>query len=57
MSKILEFAGRLTAPFVLTVTILGVGGSFITGSPYYAIGGFFVIAAWVLAHTWGKYRG
>lgn len=45
----------MTAPFVLFVTILGVGCTYITGNPYYAIGGFFAIAGWVLAHTAGRY--
>jgi hypothetical protein len=47
---------NLTAPFVLFITFLGIGATSITGNPWYAIGGFFVIAAWVLAHSWGKYK-
>lgn len=45
----------MSAPFVLTLTVIGVGATAITGNPWYAIGAFFVIAAWVLAHTLGKY--
>lgn len=46
----------MSAPFVLTLTVIGVGATWITGNPYYAVGAFFVIAAWVLAHTWGRYK-
>lgn len=46
----------MTPLFVLTLTVIGVGATWITGNPWYAICGFFAIAGWVLAHTWGKYR-
>lgn len=46
----------MSAPFVLFLVALGIGCTAITGNPWYAVGAFFVIAAWVLANTWWKYR-